>query len=203
MNLVDEAGERDTSGDEKRHAMPLRLLAEELSKEQKRGFKETGDQFDEYGYRQVGEPPAKLDIDAVHCSDHLRALVMRDQYGGAGGRGGQGCGDGHESTAYSGARDGRDNRRSGRPPCIGRVQVRPDNGRTIGSVCPRPRQAGQPQRGTDFVDRIPGYERQGLVRAGPSYSTSRRQERGRWSRRDPWHGYTGRDRVFSGQRASW
>jgi len=38
MNLVDEAGERDTSDDEKRHAMPLPLLAEELSKEQKRGW---------------------------------------------------------------------------------------------------------------------------------------------------------------------
>jgi len=38
MNLVDEAGERDTSDDEKRHAMPPRLLAEELSKEQKRGW---------------------------------------------------------------------------------------------------------------------------------------------------------------------
>jgi len=39
MNPVDEAGERDTSDDEKRHPMPLRLLAEELSKEQKRGLR--------------------------------------------------------------------------------------------------------------------------------------------------------------------
>ena len=129
---------------------------------------ETGDKFDEEGHRQTSEPPAKLDIDAVHSGDHLRTLVMRDQYGGAGRGGGQGCGDGRKSTTYSRARDGRDNRRSGRPPCNGCVQIRSDNGRTIGPVCPGPGQAGELQRGTDFVDRIPGYERQGLVCAGPS-----------------------------------
>ena len=164
---------------------------------------ETGDQFDEEGHRQTSEPPTKLYIDAVHSGDHLRTLVMRDQYSGAGRRSGQGCGDGRKSTTYSRARDGRDNRRSGRPPCNGCVQIRSDNGRTIGPVCPGPGQAGELQRGTDFVDRIPGYERQGLVCAGPSYSTGPRQERSRRSCSDPWHGYSGRDRVFSRQRASW
>jgi hypothetical protein len=36
MNIVGDAGERDPSRDEKSHAMPARLLAEELSKEEKR-----------------------------------------------------------------------------------------------------------------------------------------------------------------------
>src|SRR6478672_9779963 len=91
MNLVGEAGERDPPRDEKRHAMPLRLLAEELSKEEKlepyRALMatETGDQFDEEVHRQTSEPPAKLDIDAVHSGDHLRTLVnersqMPDQF---------------------------------------------------------------------------------------------------------------------------
>ena len=100
MNLVGEAAERDPSRDEKRLAMPLRPLAEELSKEEKlepyRALMttETGDQFDEEVHRQTIEPRAKLDIDAVDSGDHLRTLVMCDQYGGAGRRGGQGCGDG-------------------------------------------------------------------------------------------------------------
>ena len=69
---------------------------------------ETGDQFDEEGHRQTSEPPTKLYIDAVHSGDHLRTLVMRDQYGGAGRRSGQGCGDGRRSTTYSRARDRRE-----------------------------------------------------------------------------------------------
>jgi hypothetical protein len=36
MNIVGDAGGRDPSRDEKRHAMPLRPLAEELSKEKRR-----------------------------------------------------------------------------------------------------------------------------------------------------------------------
>jgi len=35
MNLVGKAGERNPSRDEKRHVMPLRLLAEELSQEER------------------------------------------------------------------------------------------------------------------------------------------------------------------------
>jgi hypothetical protein len=53
MNLVGVAAECDASRDEKRHAMPLRLLAEELSQEKRRAphralmATETGDRFDE------------------------------------------------------------------------------------------------------------------------------------------------------------
>jgi hypothetical protein len=37
---------------------------------------ETGDKFDEEGHRQTSEPPAKLDVAAVHSGDHLRTTAF-------------------------------------------------------------------------------------------------------------------------------